>query len=75
MTENDRLLRIDTKLDALIDVVHEMNTENVRAHALTEGQELDERVTRMEHTFWPAVGAVSVITPVLSYVLVSWLKG
>ena len=75
MTENDRLLRIDTKLDALIDVVHEMNTENVRAHALTEGQELDKRVTRMERTLWPAVGAISIATPVVSAMLVHYWKG
>ena len=60
MTDSDRLNKIAEKLDHLI--------------GLMEGQNLDERVSRIESKFWPIVGVVAVATPVLTGLTVAYLR-
>ena len=75
MTDTDRLNKIDSKLDRLIEVVGENHAENMQAHGVIEGQNLDERVSKMESKFWPAVGAAAVVIPLLTGLAVSYIGG
>jgi hypothetical protein len=62
------------KIDALHDKFDDFNIKNVKAHAILEGQELDRRLTSIEKKFWPLVGVFSVLGPVLTAVVVSYVK-
>lgn len=75
MTDQERLGKIDVKLDRLMDVVNSNHAESMKSHGILEGQDLDGRLKKIETKFWPAVGAAAIVIPISTWLAVVYMGG